>query len=66
MKSEHEAKRRGSIRKFLKCDLNSVRVVEVTDGEITLEFDGDGVTLYLNHILNEDQGFPESFTIKRK
>lgn len=54
-----------NIKNFLKCDLDKLRVAEITDGEITLEFDGEAVTLYLNHELNEDQGFPKSFKITK-
>jgi len=53
-----------TIENFLKCDLRKVKVIEVTDGEITLEFDHESITLYLNHELNEAEGFPESFTVK--
>lgn len=52
---------------FLNCDLDKIRVVEISDGEITLEIDetDKAFTLYLNHKLNEAQGFPKSFIIKR-
>jgi len=67
MEADSGRKRRmENIEKFLKCELRTVRVIEVTDGEITLEFEDGTITLYLNHALNEGEGFPESFSVKRR
>ena len=57
----------GEIREFLNSDLDAVKVVEVTDGEITLRFGKKKmVALYLNHKLNESIGWPKSFKITSK
>lgn len=53
-------------RKFLACDPTALQVSEITDGEITLRFDGEVVTLYLDDTLNEAEGFPKSFKITRR
>lgn len=54
------------VHEFLKTDVNKLKVVEISDGEITLETEeGYVITLYLNHKLNETQGFPRSFLIRR-
>lgn len=50
---------------FLNTRLDELKVVEVTDGEITIEYlswpKPKLLTLYLNHKLNEEQGLPKSF-----
>ena len=51
------------IEDFLACEPSELKVVSITDGEITLSLKGQMVDLYLDHELNTAQGFPDSFKI---
>lgn len=51
---------------FLTSNIETMKVIEITDGEITLKSDAGVITLYLNHELNESQKFPKSFLKTRK
>jgi len=61
--------RKIEVEEFLNTPIEELKVVEITDGEITLEYpywpNSKFITLYLNHELNEDQGLPKEFS-KRK
>jgi len=53
------------LEKLLKADLNKVRVIAISDGEITLELGTTYYTLYLDQNLNEDLGWPKDFYIQK-
>lgn len=61
--------RESDVIEFLDARIEEIEVVEITDGEITLQLlfypNPKLITLYLNHDLNEGQGLPKEFNIKR-
>lgn len=53
------------VKKFLRTPLEKMNVIEISDGEIVIEAQGNFTVLYLNHELNEYLGFPKTFKIER-
>jgi len=61
--------KQSQVEEFLNTPIEELKVVEISDGEVTLEYpswpNSKFITLYFNHELNEDQGLPKEFS-KRK
>lgn len=55
-------RKRAEPKMFLSYPLKDMELLEISDGEITIKAGKVVATLYLDHELNEGQGFPKSFT----